>query len=199
VTAETFAFTAENADEADRIIAKYPQGRQASAVIPLLHLAQVQHGGWLPGAAVEMVAEKLGMASIRVWEVATFYTMFNHKPVGKYRVQVCTTTPCWLRGSDDITKACRDELGINFGEVTADGRFSLHEIECAGACVNAPVVQLNDDYYEDLEPARMKAIIASLRHDEVLPPGSQTGRDNSAPAGAKLTLVDVDENGKAIG
>ncbi|MBT7526917.1 MAG: NADH-quinone oxidoreductase subunit NuoE, partial [Rhodospirillales bacterium] len=145
---ETFSFDAEHAEKAKAFIAKYPEGRQASAVLPLLDLAQRQNGGWLPGAAVEYVAEMLDMAEIRVWEVASFYTMYNLEPVGKTCVNVCTTTPCWLRGSADIVTACEEELNIGLGETTGDGEFTLREVECLGACVNAPMLQIGDDYYE---------------------------------------------------
>ncbi|MGH6983712.1 MAG: NADH-quinone oxidoreductase subunit NuoE, partial [Stellaceae bacterium] len=147
----SFAFTPENLKKAQAHIAKYPAGRQASAVLPLLDLAQRQHDNWLPRAAMDMVADMLGMPRIRVYEVATFYTMFNLKPVGKHFFQICTTTPCWLRGSDDVVAACKKKLGIGIGETTADGKFTLREVECLGACVNAPIIQVNDDFYEDLD------------------------------------------------
>lgn len=155
----TFKFNDKNLQKAEQIVKKYPPGRQHSAVLPLLDLAQRQSSGWLPQAAIEYVAGFLDMPYMRAFEVATFYTMFNLKPVGKHHIQVCTTTPCWLRGSDEIVKTCKDELGINCGEVTEDGRFSLVEVECLGACVNAPLVQINDDYYEDLTPEKMVEVI----------------------------------------
>jgi NADH-quinone oxidoreductase E subunit len=185
----TFAFDANNAERAKRIMAKYPPGRQASAVLALLDLAQRQHDGWLPRAAMDHVAGLLDMAPIRVYEVATFYTMFNLKPVGKYHLQVCRTTPCWLRGADDLTQACRKKLGIGLKERTADGLFSLIEVECLGACVNAPVVQINDDLYEDLEPQRLEALLDALARGEKPPMGSQTGRQGSAPAGGPQVLL----------
>jgi NADH-quinone oxidoreductase subunit E len=183
-----FAFTAENAERARRIIARYPAGRQASAVIPLLDIAQRQSGGWLPRAALDHVAAVLEMAPIRVYEVATFYSMFNLKPVGKHLIQVCRTTPCWLRGSDDLTNACKRKLGVGLKEPTADGMFSVMEVECLGACVNAPVVQINDDFYEDLDPARLEAIIDALRQGQAPTIGSQTGRQGSAPEGGPQVL-----------
>ncbi|HZT19685.1 MAG TPA: NADH-quinone oxidoreductase subunit NuoE [Dongiaceae bacterium] len=186
---ETFAFTPENKALADRIIARYPVGRQASAVLPLLDLAQRQIGGWLPRAAMDYVAQVLDMAPIRVYEVATFYSMFNLKPVGRHLVQVCRTTPCWLRGSDKLTETCRRKLGIGLGETTADGAFTLVEVECLGACANAPMVQINDEYYEDLDPGRMEKLLSALARGERPTAGSQTGRQGSAPEGGPTTLV----------
>ena len=186
---ETYAFTPENKALADRIIARYPVGRQASAVLPLLDLAQRQIGGWLPRAAMDYVAQVLDMAPIRVYEVATFYSMFNLKPVGRHLVQVCRTTPCWLRGSDKLTETCRRKLGIGLGETTADGAFTLVEVECLGACANAPMVQINDEYYEDLDPGRMEKLLSALARGERPTAGSQTGRQGSAPEGGPTTLV----------
>ncbi|MCC7271629.1 MAG: NADH-quinone oxidoreductase subunit NuoE [Alphaproteobacteria bacterium] len=183
-----FAFTPENAARADAIIARYPAGRQQSAVLPLLDLAQRQHG-WLPRAAMDHVAAKLKMAPIRVYEVATFYTMFNLRPVGKHFLQACTTTPCWLRGSDEVVKACRTVLGIGVGESTADGQFSLVEVECLGACVNAPILQVNDDFYEDLDGPATERLLRALQNGETPPHGSVTGRQTSAPAGGPKTLT----------
>ena len=189
--AETFAFTPENRDKADAVIAKYPAGCQASAVLPLLDLAQRQNGGWIPRAAMEHVAELLDMASIRVYEVATFYTMLNLEPVGRHHVQLCRTTPCWLRGSDALRDACRDELGIGLGETTEDGLFTVTEVECLGACVNAPMVQIDDHFYEDLDPARMKDILRAFKAGDPPTPGSQTGRHTSAPASGPTTLTEL--------
>jgi len=179
-----FLFTPENKAKVEKIVAKYPADRQASAVLPLLDLAQRQSGGWLPRAAMDHVAQTLGMAPIRVYEVATFYTMFNLKPVGKHLVQVCRTTPCWLRGADDLTATCRRKLGIAPKETTADGLFTLVEVECLGACVNAPVVQINDDYYEDLDPAKLAQLLDDLAAGKKPAHGSQTGRQGSAPQGS---------------
>jgi NADH-quinone oxidoreductase E subunit len=187
---DAFTFTPENRAIAERIIAKYPPGRQASAILPVLDLAQRQIGGWLSRAAMDHVAELLDMAPIRVYEVATFYTMFNLKPVGRYLIQVCRTTPCWLRGADQLTEACRRKLGIGLKETTADGKFTLVEVECLGACVNAPVVQINDDFYEDLDPPRLEKLLSALSRDEVPAPGSQIGRQGSAPVGGPTTLVE---------
>lgn len=182
----SFAFTPENLKRAEAILGRYPPDRKASGVVALLDLAQRQSGGWLPRAAMDYVAEFLEMAPIRVYEVATFYTMFNLKPVGKFHIQVCRTTPCWLRGSDDLTRACQKKLGIGLHERTEDGLFSLVEVECLGACVNAPMAQINDDYYEDLTPERLEAIIDAFARGEKPPIGSQTGRQGSAPEGSPL-------------
>jgi NADH-quinone oxidoreductase subunit E len=183
-----FAFTAENTEKARATIARYPAGRQASAVMPLLDLAQRQHGGWLPRAAMDYVAKLLEMPPIRVYEVATFYTMYNLAPVGRHLVQVCTTTPCWLRGSGGIVEACRRKLGIGLGETTPDGQFTLAEVECLGACVNAPMMQVGDDYYEDLDPASTEAILDALAQGETPKTGSQIGRRSSEPMGGPTTL-----------
>jgi NADH-quinone oxidoreductase E subunit len=186
-----FAYSAENQARAEAIIARYPEGRQASAVIPLLDLAQRQYGGWLPKEAMDHVADLLHMAPIRVYEVATFYTMFNLKPVGRHLVQVCRTTPCWLRGSDGILKACMDKLGIAKGETTADGKFTLVEVECLGACCNAPMVQINDHFFEDLTPQIMADIIDRLGRGDAVEMGSQAGRQGSAPQGGPRTLTSI--------
>jgi NADH-quinone oxidoreductase subunit E len=186
----SFDFTPENLDRAQAHIAKYPPGRQASAVLPLLDLAQRQHGGWLPRAAMDRVAAMLGMAPIRVYEVATFYTMFNLQPVGRYLLQACTTTPCWLRGSDEVLHACQKKLDIGVGGTTSDGLFTLVEVECLGACVNAPIVQVNDDFYEDLDGPAMEALLDALREGDAPPPGSIAGRRGSEPVGGRTTLLE---------
>jgi NADH-quinone oxidoreductase subunit E len=183
----SFAFNAEFLDRANRVIAKYPKGRQASAVIPLLDFAQRQEG-WVTRPAIEVIAKMLDMAAIRVLEVATFYTMFILHPIGKHHLQVCTNLPCWLRGSDGVVKACRDKLGIGVGETSADGQFTLAEVECAGACVNAPVAQIGDDYFEDLDGASMGKIIDALKRGERPSHGPQIDRINSAPSGKRPTL-----------
>lgn len=192
----SFAFTADNLKLVEKAIAKYPEGRQMSAVKTLLDIAQRQMeqdtgSAWLPRAAMDVVAERLGVAPIRVYEIATFYTMFNLQPVGKYHVQLCTTTPCWLRGSDDVVAACKQATGIKtFGETSEDGLFTLKEVECLGACVNAPIVQVNDDYFEDMDAARTVALIEDLKAGKPLPPaGSLGGRASSAPAPGQTTLV----------
>ncbi len=185
----SFAFSDENAQRVTKILAKYPADRKASAVLPLLDLAQRQAGGWLPKAAMDHVAATLDMAPIRVYEVATFYTMFNLKPVGKHLIQVCRTTPCWLRGADELTQTCKSKLGIGLKETTADGQFTLVEVECLGACVNAPVVQINDDFYEDLDPAALEMLLDALARGEKPKPGPQIDRQNSAPVGGPTTLL----------
>jgi len=173
-----FEFTADNIKKADLIIKNYPEGHEAAACIPLLDLAQRQHG-WVPLTAMHAVADMLQMPKMRVYEVATFYTMFNRDPVGKYFVQICTTTPCMLGGvgSDVILDCLKKELGINPGETTKDGKFSLLEVECLGACVNAPMVQINDNYYEDLTVADMKSILDDLKQDKVPTAGPRSGQD----------------------
>lgn len=184
----SFEFSKENAEKASTYIAKYPPGRQASAVLPLLDLAQRQAGGWVPKAAMDHIASILGMAPIRVYEVASFYTMFNLAPVGKYLVQVCTTTPCWLRGSDDVMKACKNKLGVGRDETTEDGMFTVMEVECLGACANAPMIQINDDFYEDLNGELTEKLLGDLQAGKEVTLGSQTGRKGSAPAGGLTTL-----------
>ncbi|MFN7039339.1 MAG: NADH-quinone oxidoreductase subunit NuoE [Alphaproteobacteria bacterium] len=178
---ESFKFTEENYSKIRKLISKYPEGKQRSAIIATLDLAQRQNNGYLTRAAMDEVAEILSLAPIRVYEIATFYTMFNLKPVGKNFIQICTTTPCWLRGSDEIVEACKKELEVSEREVTKDGKFSYIEVECLGACANAPVVQINDDYYEDLTAEAMTKIIDELREDKQVKIGSQTGRTCSAP------------------
>jgi NADH-quinone oxidoreductase E subunit len=193
--AESFEFSAENLEKVKAIIAKYPQGSQQSAVLPLLHLAQEQHGGWLPRSVLDHVADTLAMPRIRVYEVATFYDMYNIQPVGRTQVRVCTTTPCWLCGSDDIVRACKDALGIEVGGSTEDGRFFLREFECLGACANAPMMWIDDDFFEDLDYAKAKGIIEALKRGERPAPGPQSGRKVSMPAGGKTTLLAKEQAG----
>lgn len=176
-----FSFTSENQAKVKKIIAKYPEGRQASAVMPLLDIAQrQQEGNWVTLAAMNHIADLLSMPPIKVYEVATFYTMYNLAPVGKYLLQICRTTPCWLRGSDEVTDAICNHLGIGMDETTKDGLFSTMEVECLGACVNAPVVQINDDFYEDLSPENVVKVLDAFKSGNVPPMGSQTGRQTSA-------------------
>lgn len=176
-----FEFSAENKGKIEKIIQKYPAGRQASAVLPLLDLAQRQADGWLPAEAIEAVAKTLNMPPMRVYEVASFYSMFNLKPVGKFHIQVCRTTPCWLRGSDELTNSCQKKLGISKGQTSKDGNFTLNEVECLGACANAPVVQINDDLYEDLTPESLMKVMDQLAVGQKPKTGSQIGRQGSAP------------------
>jgi NADH-quinone oxidoreductase subunit E len=193
----SFAFDAESEAEIAKIVTRYPPGRQASAVLPALYIAQNQMrrdtgSAWVPVKAMDAVAARLGMAPIRVYEVATFYFMFNTTPIGKYHLQVCTTTPCWLRGSDEVTAACRKETGIlGWGETSADGVFTMTEVECLGACVNAPILQVDDDFYEDMDAAKVTQLLAALRRGERPPPGSMIGRQTSAPEGGPTTLTEL--------
>ncbi len=184
-----FEFTPENLAWAKAQIAKYPEGRQQAAVIPLLWRAQEQHDQWLPEPALRYIADMLGMAHIRVYEIATFYTMFNLSPVGRYHVQLCGTTPCMLRGSDEIKKVCKRVIGEE-GQVTPEGVFSWVEVECMGACVNAPMVQINKDYYEDLTPENFEAMLEAFKRGRDLKTGPQHGRQCSAPIGGPKTLTD---------
>ena len=190
MSANAFEFTPQNAAQAEVVIARYPDGRQQSAVMPLLDLAQRQNGGWLPEAAIEYIADFLDMPRIRAQEVATFYTMYHLKPMGKHVVGVCTTTPCWLRGSDAVLAACRDSLGIDVGETTEEGLFTLAEVECLGACCNAPMMQIGDAYYEDLDADSTRRVLEAFKRGEVPDPGSQTGRRSSEPATGLTTLID---------
>jgi NADH-quinone oxidoreductase subunit E len=188
-----FAWTAENAAQVKVVIGRYPPGRQQSAILPLLDLAQRQVGaetqtqGWLPIPVIEYVAKALDMPFMRAYEVATFYTMFNLAPVGRYHVQVCGTTPCMLRGSDDVFAACAAK-GLKKGATTPDGLFTLTEVECLGACANAPMVQINDDNYEDLTFDSTAAILDALARGETPKPGPQVDRQTSAPIGGPTTL-----------
>ena len=195
-----FAWTSENADKAKTVVGRYPPGRQQSAIIPLLDLAQRQVGaetetqGWLPIPVIEYVAAYLEMPYIRAYEVATFYTMFNLRPVGRYHVQVCGTTPCMLRGSGDVLDACKAK-GLKKGATTPDGLFTLSEVECLGACANAPMVQINDDNYEDLTFETTTAILEALARGEAPKPGPQIDRQPSCPEGGPTTLREmVSEN-----
>lgn len=186
---ESFEFTADNLAQAKKIIARYPEGFQASAVMPLLFMAQRQNANHLTVPAIEYVAEMLAMPVIRVMEVATFYTMYNLDPVGTHMIEVCTTTPCWLRGSSKIVDACKKELGIGIGQTTDDGKFTLKEAECLGACVNAPMCQVGDHYYEDLSEETMIEIIKALRDGKEPKAGTQIDRHTSAPSGGLTTLT----------
>jgi NADH-quinone oxidoreductase subunit E len=187
---KSFAFSADNLVWAEKEVTKYPQGRHASAVIALLWRAQAQSGGWLPEAAIRYVADFLGMAHIRVLEIATFYTMFNLEPVGRFYVQVCGTTPCMLRGAEDLKALCRKRIG-EVGQVSADGLFSWTEVECLGACVNAPMLQINEDNYEDLDPEILSRIFDDLAAGRSPKPGPQIDRQYSAPLGGPTTLTTV--------
>jgi NADH-quinone oxidoreductase subunit E len=198
---ESFKFSAKYKKKAEEAIALYPKGRQQSAVMPLLDLAQRQvgeegakanpvYGGWIPRAAMDMIAEMLDMAPVKVYEVATFYSMYNLAPVGRYLVQICTTTPCHLCGSDEIVKSCKSKLGVDMGGTTADGKFTIMEVECLGACVNAPMVQINDDYYEDLTADTMGEVLDTLAQGLKPSIGSQKGRRGSMALSGPTTMKD---------
>lgn len=193
------AFSFRDRAAVEEIIARYPVGREESALMPLLDLAQRQvgeegakadppYGAWIPRAAMDEVARIVGVAPVRVYEVASFYTMYNLAPVGKYLVQACTTTPCWLCGSSKVVEACEKKLGIHAGQTTQDGLFTLVEVECLGACANAPMVQINDSYYEDLDEESMTRVLESLERGDEPPAGSQKGRKKAAPATGQTTL-----------
>ena len=186
----SFSFSSKNQDLAEAEIAKYPEGRKASAGMPLVELAQRQNEGWLSRAAMDYVAEFLDMPFIKVYEVATFYTMYNLKKVGKFHVQVCTNLPCWLRGSDQVVDACKNQLNISFGGTTEDEMFTLTEVECLGACVNAPMMQINDDYYEDLSEVSTKSILSELALGNTPKPGSQIDRKSCEPIGGLTSLIE---------
>ena len=194
---DSFAFDAESEAKIATILKRYPEGKQASAVIPLLYVVQKQMGrqtgsAWVPRVAMDVVADRLGMAPIRVYEVATFYFMFNTKPIGRFHLQVCGTTPCWLRGSDEVLRACKDAGGLKgYGDTSADGLFTLTEMECMGACVNAPMIAVDDDYYEDLDYESTVKLIEALKRGEKPAHGSTIGRQTSAPEGGPTTLTEV--------
>ncbi len=194
---QSFAF--KDKAKVKEIISRYPTGRQQSATMPLLDLAQRQvaeegahanppYGGWIPRAAMDEIANIVGTAPMKVYEVATFYSMYNLAPVGKYLLQMCTTTPCWLCGSGKVVEACEKNLGIHTGETTSDGMFTMMEVECLGACANAPMIQVNDDFYEDLTPESMVSILESLKKDVMPAPGPQVNRQKAAPVGGATTL-----------
>lgn len=183
----SFAFTPENVEWAKKQIAKYPEGREASAIIPLLWQAQKQEG-WVSEPAIRVVSDMLGMPYIRALEIATFYTMFNLSPVGENFVQLCGTTPCWLRGADELKEVCRRHIGPE-GHVSEDGKLSWLEVECLGACVNAPMVQINDDFFEDLDAAKLESILTALRNNQPVKPGPQSDRHASEPHGGLTSLM----------
>ena len=191
----SFVFTPDYLAQAQAVIAKYPAGRQASAVMPLLDLAQRQmasdkSGGWLPRVAMDYIADMLDMPAIRVYEVATFYPMYKTRPVGKHHVEICTNLPCWLRGSDKIVAACEKATGIKLGETSADGMFTLSHAECLGACVNAPMIQIGDDYFEDLDETSTASILSELKLGNKPKTGSQIGRKTCEPASGLTSLTE---------
>ena len=176
-----FEWSEENFLKVKKIIANYPSGREQSAIIPLLDLAQRQNKGWLNKKAIEKVAETLSMSFIRALEVATFYSMFNLVPVGKNYIQICRTTPCWLRGSDKLSKVAKEMTGCKMGETSSDNKFTVIEVECLGACCNAPMIQINDDYYEDLDEKNFRDLLNNLKNNKEIKKGSQIGRITSHP------------------
>ena len=188
-----FVFTTENLERAQTIIGRYPPGKQQSAMIPLLDLAQRQHDNWLPRVAMDYVADLLEVPRIRAYEVASFYTMFNKAPVGKHFLQVCTTTPCWLSGSGDVLRAIKDRAGATPGHNSPDGEFTCVEVECLGACVNAPMMQVNDDYFEDLDYDRTCALIDALKAGKAPPAGSLTGRHGAEAQAGSTSLLAMRE------
>ena len=181
ISNDVFNWSEDNFNRVSEIIKKYPNSRQQSAVIPLLDLAQRQNSGWLSKTAIEKVAETLSMSYIRVLEVATFYSMFNLEPVGENFVQICRTTPCWLRGSDKLTKVAKEVSNSKLGEKSSDKKFTIVEVECLGACCNAPMVQINDNYYEDLDEDNFRKILIDLKNNKSINKGSQIGRQTSHP------------------
>jgi len=181
ISDEIFNWSEDNFKRVSDIIKKYPASRQQSAVIPLLDLAQRQNSGWLSKTSIEKVAETLSMSYIRVLEVATFYSMFNLEPVGENFVQICRTTPCWLRGSDNLVKVAKEVSNTKLGEISDDKKFTIVEVECLGACCNAPMVQINDDYYEDLDEDSFKKLLTDLKQGKKITKGSQIGRQTSHP------------------
>ncbi|HCD63646.1 MAG TPA: NAD(P)H-dependent oxidoreductase subunit E [Alphaproteobacteria bacterium] len=193
---EAFAFTAESEAEIKQQLAKYPDGRQASAVKSLLYIAQRQHDNWIPMKAIEAIAERLNMPEMRVLEVASFYTMFNLKPVGKWYLQVCGTTPCMLRGSDDVSRCIKDKLNITSGQTSDCGKFSLLEVECLGACVNAPILQVNDDFYEDMDYQSTADLLTALEADNPPAVGSVIGRQGSESEDGATTLKAVKKSAR---
>ena len=188
---EKFEFNSSSLEEAKTIIAKYPEGKQQSAVMALLYIAQRQNDNWIPLAAMKYIAKILDMPYIKVYEVATFYSMYNLSPVGKYFVQVCTTTPCMIRGANKLVEACKEKISENESELSKDKTCSWMEVECLGACVNAPMMQINDNYYEDLDKEKTLKILESLLKGETPKPGSYRGRINNEPENNRKTLLDL--------
>ena len=178
---ESFDFTKENKDAAEKILKKYPENRKKSAVMPFLYLAQRQNENWIPLAAMKYIAKYLSISYINVYEVATFYTMYNLSPVGKYFIQVCTTSPCLIRGADKIVKACKEKISVTENTISKNGKCSWMEVECLGACVSSPMMQINQDYYEDLDEKNTIEILDSLMNDKPLKAGSFRGRKNTSP------------------
>jgi NADH-quinone oxidoreductase E subunit len=187
----TFIFSQENIEKINDILKKYPDDKKKSAVMPLLYLAQKQNNNWIPLAAMKYIAKFLDMPYIKVYEVATFYTMYNLSPVGKFFVQVCTTTPCMIRGANKLVKACKEKISEHESELSSDKSCSWMEVECLGACVNAPMMQINDDYYEDLDKEKTLKILDKILSGETPKPGSYRGRVNNEPENNRKTLMDL--------
>ena len=188
---ETFQFSRDNLEQADREIKKYPKNRKSSAILALLYLAQKQNDNWIPLAAIKYIAKLLNISYMQVYEVSTFYSMFNLSPVGKYFVQVCTTTPCMIRGASKIVDACKKYISKNQGELSENKTCSWTEVECLGACVNAPMMQINQDYYEDLNESKTEEIIKDLLEDKMPKSGSARNRQSNAPEKGRVTLLEV--------
>ena len=186
---ETFEFNEKSMEAANKIVSNYPDGRQQSAVMALLYIAQRQHDNWIPLKAMKYIAKFLDMPYIKVYEVATFYSMYNLSPVGKYFFQVCTTTPCMLRGAYDLVKVCKNKISEKENELSEDGKISWMDVECLGACVNAPMMQVNEDYYEDLNDKKLEEIIDTIYQNKIPKPGSYTGRINAGPVDNRKTLL----------
>jgi NADH-quinone oxidoreductase subunit E len=186
-----FKFNDKNLDKAQKIIKNYPEGKQQSAVMSLLYLVQKQNNNWIPLVAMKYIAKFLSMPYIKVYEVATFYTMYNLSPVGKYFFQICTTTPCMIRGAYDIVKACKEKISDKENEISKDKTCSWTEVECLGACINAPMMQINDDYYEDLNKEKTEKIINQIQSGENPKPGSYRDRKNSEPENNRKTLLNI--------
>ena len=188
---EHFEFNSSSLDAANKIILKYPKGKQQSAVMGLLYIAQKQNNNWIPLVAMKYIAKLLDMPYIKVYEVATFYSMFNLSPVGKYFIQVCTTTPCLIRGADKIVKVCKQKISEKENQISKNGECSWTEVECLGACVTAPMMQINDDYYEDLDKEKTLEILDKILKDEIPKPGSYRGRINNEPENGRKTLMEL--------
>ena len=186
---ETFKFNDKSMEAANKIVSNYPDGKQQSAVMALLYIAQRQNSNWIPLQAMKYIAKFLDMPYIKVYEVATFYSMYNLSPVGKYFFQVCTTTPCMLRGAYDLVKVCKNKISEKENVLSEDGKISWMEVECLGACVNAPMMQVNDDYYEDLNDKKLEEIIETIYQNKIPKPGSYSGRINTEPVNNRKTLL----------
>ena len=188
---ETFEFNDKSMEVAKKAIAIYPEGKQQSAVMSLLYIAQRQNKNWIPLSAIKYIAKILNMPYIKVYEVATFYTMYNLAPTGKFFFQICTTTPCMIRGAYKLVDVCKSKISENENEISKDGKLSWIEVECLGACVNAPMLQINDDYFEDLDEKKLEKIIEAIKKDQKIEPGSYRGRKGAEPENNRSTLMDT--------